>query len=185
MRAYLLGSALAWLRDYRLDGLRLDAVHALRDTRALHFLEELSTAVDALAAELGRPLFLIAESDLNDPRTITPRAAGGLGLHAQWNDDFHHALHTALTGESQGYYADFAARPARRARQDADRAASSTTARTPAFRGPPPRPPAGPRADAGAPAARLHADPRPDRQPRPGDRLSGRSPPGCWPARPR
>ncbi|MEU0830433.1 malto-oligosyltrehalose trehalohydrolase [Streptomyces sp. NPDC056231] len=111
VRAYLLGSALDWLRDYRLDGLRLDAVHALADTRALTFLEELSAAVDALAAELGRPLPLIAESDLCDPRTTTPRAAGGIGLHAQWNDDFHHALHTALTGESQGYYADFAAAP--------------------------------------------------------------------------
>ncbi|MFH9551502.1 malto-oligosyltrehalose trehalohydrolase [Streptomyces sp. NPDC017435] len=111
VRAYLLGSALAWLRDYRLDGLRLDAVHALADTRACHFLEELSSAVDALAAETGRPLFLIAESDLNDPRLITPRREGGLGLHAQWNDDFHHALHTALTGESQGYYADFARDP--------------------------------------------------------------------------
>ncbi|WP_030592498.1 malto-oligosyltrehalose trehalohydrolase [Streptomyces anulatus] len=111
VRAFLLGSALAWLRDYRLDGLRLDAVHALADTRALTFLEELSTAVDALAVEVGRPLGLIAESDLCDPRTTTPRPAGGLGLHAQWNDDFHHALHTALTGESQGYYADFARAP--------------------------------------------------------------------------
>jgi maltooligosyltrehalose trehalohydrolase len=111
VRAYLLGSALSWLRDYRIDGLRLDAVHALADTRACHFLEELSTAVDALATELERPLFLVAESDLNDPRLITPRAQGGLGLHAQWNDDFHHALHTALTGESQGYYADFARAP--------------------------------------------------------------------------
>ncbi|MEH0473568.1 malto-oligosyltrehalose trehalohydrolase [Streptomyces sp. B21-097] len=111
VRAYLRDSALAWLRDYRLDGLRLDAVHALADTRACHFLEELSAAVDALAAETGRPLFLIAESDLNDPRTITPRRENGLGLHAQWNDDFHHALHTALTGESQGYYADFARDP--------------------------------------------------------------------------
>ncbi|MER5431453.1 malto-oligosyltrehalose trehalohydrolase [Streptomyces sp. NPDC002588] len=111
VRAFLVGSALAWLRDYRLDGLRLDAVHALVDTRACHFLEELSTAVDALAAETGRPLFLIAESDLNDPRLVTPRKQGGLGLHAQWNDDFHHALHTALTGESQGYYADFARDP--------------------------------------------------------------------------
>lgn len=111
VRAFLLGSALAWLRDYRLDGLRLDAVHALADTRALTFLEELSTAVDALAEELGRPLGLIAESDLCDPRTTAPRPAGGLGLHAQWNDDFHHALHTALTGESQGYYADFARAP--------------------------------------------------------------------------
>ncbi|MGI5458958.1 malto-oligosyltrehalose trehalohydrolase [Streptomyces sp. CA-249302] len=111
VRAYLRESALAWLRDYRVDGLRLDAVHALADTRACHFLEELSTAVDGLAAEVGRPLFLIAESDLNDPRLITPREEGGLGLHAQWNDDFHHALHTALTGESQGYYADFARAP--------------------------------------------------------------------------
>ncbi|MEU3318531.1 malto-oligosyltrehalose trehalohydrolase [Streptomyces sp. NPDC006785] len=111
VRAFLIGSALAWLRDYRLDGLRLDAVHALADTRALTFLEELAAAVDALAVELGRPLGLIAESDLCDPRTTTPRPAGGLGLHAQWNDDFHHALHTALTGESQGYYADFARAP--------------------------------------------------------------------------
>ncbi|MFJ6571075.1 malto-oligosyltrehalose trehalohydrolase [Streptomyces sp. NPDC091292] len=111
VRAYLVGSALAWLRDYRLDGLRLDAVHALRDTRACHFLEELSHAVDRLAGDLGRPLFLIGESDLNDPRLITARERGGLGLDAQWSDDFHHALHTALTGESQGYYGDFAEAP--------------------------------------------------------------------------
>ncbi|GAA2926725.1 malto-oligosyltrehalose trehalohydrolase [Streptomyces argenteolus] len=111
VRSYLLGSALAWLRDYRLDGLRLDAVHALADSRALTFLEELSASVDALAEELGRPLSLIAESDLCDPRTTAPREEGGLGLHAQWNDDFHHCLHTALTGESQGYYADFAVAP--------------------------------------------------------------------------
>jgi maltooligosyltrehalose trehalohydrolase len=111
VRAFLLGSALSWLRHYRLDGLRLDAVHALYDTRACHFLEELSAAVDALSGELGRPLFLIAESDLGDPRLITPRKENGLGLHAQWNDDFHHALHTALTGETQGYYADFGRAP--------------------------------------------------------------------------
>ncbi|MER8234959.1 malto-oligosyltrehalose trehalohydrolase [Streptomyces sp. NPDC094049] len=111
VRAYFLGSALAWLRDYRIDGLRLDAVHALADTRAYTFLEELSAAVDELAAEQGRRHFLIAESDLGDPRTTTPRTHGGLGVHAQWNDDFHHALHTALTGESQGYYADFARAP--------------------------------------------------------------------------
>ncbi|MFI6645038.1 malto-oligosyltrehalose trehalohydrolase [Streptomyces sp. NPDC050504] len=111
VRAYLLESALSWLRDYRIDGLRLDAVHALADSRALPFLEELSAAVDDLAALLSRPLFLIAESDLCDPRTTAPRAEGGLGLRAQWNDDFHHALHTALTGESQGYYADFAKAP--------------------------------------------------------------------------
>ncbi|MEU5421957.1 malto-oligosyltrehalose trehalohydrolase [Streptomyces sp. NPDC020799] len=112
VRAYLTGSALAWLRDHRLDGLRLDAVHALADTRTPHFLAELSAAVDGLGARLGRPLFLIAESDLNDPVTTAPREAGGHGTHAQWNDDFHHALHTALTGESQGYYGDFAADPA-------------------------------------------------------------------------
>ncbi|MFG1667127.1 malto-oligosyltrehalose trehalohydrolase [Streptomyces sp. Y7] len=111
VRTYLVQSALAWLRDYRIDGLRLDAVHALKDTRACHFLEELSSAVDALAGDLGRPLSLIAESDLNDPRLITAREEGGLGLHAQWNDDFHHTLHVALTGESQGYYADFARAP--------------------------------------------------------------------------
>ncbi|GAA2815052.1 malto-oligosyltrehalose trehalohydrolase [Streptomyces showdoensis] len=111
VRAYFLGSALAWLRDYRIDGLRLDAVHALADTRALTFLEELSAAVDELAREQGRQHFLIAESDAGDPHTTTPRANGGLGVHAQWNDDFHHALHTALTGESQGYYADFARAP--------------------------------------------------------------------------
>ncbi|WP_128374759.1 malto-oligosyltrehalose trehalohydrolase [Streptomyces cavernae] len=111
VRAFLVGSALAWLRDYRLDGLRLDAVHALRDTRAYTFLEELAASVDQLSDDLGRPLFLIAESDLADPRIVTPRKEGGIGLHAQWNDDFHHALHTALTGESQGYYADFARAP--------------------------------------------------------------------------
>ncbi|MER5970486.1 malto-oligosyltrehalose trehalohydrolase [Streptomyces sp. NPDC002055] len=121
VRAFLLGSALGMLRHYRLDGLRLDAVHALHDTRAEHFLAELSAAVDALAAETGRPLFLIGESDLNDPRTTAARTAGGHGLHAQWNDDFHHALHTALTGESQGYYADFA--------QDAPAALAKTLTR--------------------------------------------------------
>nr|WP_232246803.1 malto-oligosyltrehalose trehalohydrolase [Kitasatospora mediocidica] len=111
VRDYLVGSALAWLGDYRIDGLRLDAVHALADDRAVHFLEELSTAVDTLAAAVGRPLFLIGESDLNDPRLTSPRQAGGLGLTAQWSDDLHHALHAALTGESQGYYADFARAP--------------------------------------------------------------------------
>lgn len=111
VRAYFIGSALALLREYRLDGLRLDAVHALPDDRATHFLAALSAAVDGLSAELGRPLFLVAESDRNDPRALAPRADHGLGLHAQWSDDFHHALHTALTGESQGYYADFARAP--------------------------------------------------------------------------
>ncbi|MCP2335396.1 malto-oligosyltrehalose trehalohydrolase [Actinomadura rupiterrae] len=107
VRAFVVENALMWLRDFRLDGLRLDAVHAIRDQQAVHILEELSAAVDALAAHLGRAPYLIAESDLNDPRLITPREAGGLGLTAQWDDDVHHALHALLTGERQGYYADF------------------------------------------------------------------------------
>ncbi len=108
VRRYVIDNALGWLRDFHLDGLRLDAVHALHDTRARHLLTELSAEVDALAAGLRRPLSLIAESDLNDPRTVTPREAGGNGMAGQWADDLHHALHTALTGEDHGYYADFA-----------------------------------------------------------------------------
>ncbi|MET8308793.1 malto-oligosyltrehalose trehalohydrolase [Micromonospora sp. NPDC005173] len=107
VRRYIIDSVLMWLRDYHVDGLRLDAVHALPDTRAVPLLEELAIEVEALSTHLGRPLSLIAESDLNDPRLITPREAGGFGLHAQWNDDAHHALHTLLTGERQGYYGDF------------------------------------------------------------------------------
>ncbi|MGH3826988.1 MAG: malto-oligosyltrehalose trehalohydrolase [Pseudonocardiaceae bacterium] len=107
VRRYVIDNALAWLRDYHLDGLRLDAVHALRDTRATHLLEELAAEVHTLVAHLRRPLSLIAESDLNDPRLVTPRAAGGYGLSAQWDDDIHHCLHATLTGERQGYYADF------------------------------------------------------------------------------
>ncbi|WP_436777476.1 malto-oligosyltrehalose trehalohydrolase [Yinghuangia sp. YIM S09857] len=107
VRAFLRTSALAWLRDFHIDGLRLDAVHELEDRRAVPFLEELSDAVDRLGVALGKPLFLVAESDLNDPRVVTPRENGGLGIHAQWSDDFHHALHALLTGERQGYYADF------------------------------------------------------------------------------
>jgi maltooligosyltrehalose trehalohydrolase len=107
VRRWIVENALSWLRDFRVDGLRLDAVHALVDERAVHVLEELSADVDALAAAVGRPLFLIAESDLNDPRVVTPREAGGLGLTGQWSDDFHHSLHSLLTGETQGYYCDF------------------------------------------------------------------------------
>ena len=107
VRDYIIGNALMWLRDYHVDGLRLDAVHALVDARAVHLLEEVAVEVDALSVHLGRPLTLIAESDLNDPRLITPRAAGGYGLSAQWDDDYHHVLHVALTGERTGYYGDF------------------------------------------------------------------------------
>jgi maltooligosyltrehalose trehalohydrolase len=107
VRRYVLDNALGWLRDFHLDGLRLDAVHALRDSRATHLLEELATEVQALSAHLRRPLSLIAESDLNDAKLVTAREGGGYGLTAQWDDDLHHCLHTALTGERQGYYADF------------------------------------------------------------------------------
>ena len=109
VRRYILDNALMWLRDMHVDGLRLDAVHALVDERATHVLEEMAQEVDRLSVALGRPLTLIAESDLNDPRMVTPRVANGTGIHAQWSDDFHHALHSVLTGEGQGYYGDFAA----------------------------------------------------------------------------
>ena len=102
VRAYIRDNAAMWMRDYRVDGLRLDAVHALVDPS---ILRELADDTAALSAELGRPLTLIAESDLNDPAMIDP---DGLGMTAQWSDDYHHALHVALTGETSGYYADFA-----------------------------------------------------------------------------
>lgn len=107
VRRYIIDNALRWLRDFHIDALRLDAVHALRDHTAVHLLEELAVDTESLAAHLGRPLTLIAESDLNDPRLITPRAAGGYGLSGQWNDDLHHAVHSAVSGERQGYYSDF------------------------------------------------------------------------------
>jgi len=107
VREFLIGNALMWLRDYHLDGLRLDAVHELRDQRALHFLEELRTRVQALSSQLNRDLVLIAESDANDPRVVAAREGGGYGLDGQWSDDFHHAVHAAVTGERQAYYVDF------------------------------------------------------------------------------
>jgi maltooligosyltrehalose trehalohydrolase len=107
VRRYIIGCALRWMRDFRADGLRLDAVHALFDTTAIHILEELAAETDALAEQLGRPLSLIAESDVNDPGMITPRSEHGHGMTAQWDDDIHHAIHTAVSGERQGYYADF------------------------------------------------------------------------------
>ncbi|MFI5611463.1 malto-oligosyltrehalose trehalohydrolase [Amycolatopsis sp. NPDC051903] len=109
VRRYVLDNALGWLRDFHVDALRLDAVHALVDKRAVHLLEELATEVDRLSAALRRPLTLIAESDQNDPRLVTRRDGGGYGLGAQWSDDLHHALHVRITGETTGYYTDFAA----------------------------------------------------------------------------
>ena len=107
IRHYILDNAAMWLHDYHVDGLRLDAVHALVDLGAKHLLEEMAQEVDALSTHLRRPLTLIAESDLNDPRLVRSRDAGGSGLTAQWDDDVHHALHALLTGETQGYYSDF------------------------------------------------------------------------------
>ncbi|HEY5911019.1 MAG TPA: malto-oligosyltrehalose trehalohydrolase [Verrucomicrobiae bacterium] len=107
VRQFFCENALMWLRDYHFDGLRLDAVHAILDTSAKHFLEELREEVAKLESQLGRRLVLIAESDLNDPRLLWPSERGGFGLHAQWSDDFHNALHALLTGERMGYYEDF------------------------------------------------------------------------------
>jgi len=107
VRQFIIENACMWLREYHFDGLRLDAVHALFDESARHLLQELAEAVHALQAELGKPLCVIAESDQNDPRVTRAPELGGYGLDAQWSDDLHHALHSALTGETSGYYADF------------------------------------------------------------------------------
>ena len=107
VRRFFCDNALMWLRDYHFDGLRIDAVHAILDASAMHFLEQLAGEVAELQAQTDRRLALIAESDLNDPRIIRSREIGGYGVHAQWSDDFHHALHCVLTGERAGYYRDF------------------------------------------------------------------------------
>jgi maltooligosyltrehalose trehalohydrolase len=107
VRRYILDNVRMWFEDYHVDALRFDAVHAFVDTSPRHILEEMAIETQALSAHLRRPLTLIAESDLNDTRLVTPREGGGWGLDAQWSDDFHHAVHVALTGETSGYYADF------------------------------------------------------------------------------
>jgi maltooligosyltrehalose trehalohydrolase len=109
VRRFFCDNALMWMRDYHIDGLRLDAVHEFVDRSAVHFLEQLSTEVEELSASLGRRLVLIAESDLNDPRIVTPREDGGYEMDAQWSDDFHHALFAVLNdgGDEKGYYVDF------------------------------------------------------------------------------
>ena len=120
VRAFVIDSALRWMRDFHIDALRLDAIHEIKDDAAAaatpqrHVLAELSDAVAALSIELGRPLSLVAEADLNDVGVITPTSeeppakVPSLGMTAQWADDVHHALHVRLTGEDQGYYGDFA-----------------------------------------------------------------------------
>ncbi|MDQ1690611.1 MAG: maltooligosyltrehalose trehalohydrolase [Pseudonocardiales bacterium] len=107
VREYILGNALMWLAEFHVDALRLDAVHALQDSSPEHLLAELSGRVEALSARSGRPLTLIAESDLNDPIIFTAREEGGYGLDGQWDDDVHHCLHALLSAERQGYYEDF------------------------------------------------------------------------------
>lgn len=107
MRRFICDNALRWFSEFHVDALRLDAVHELKDDSERHVLAQLSDQTRALADRLGRPLSLIAESDLNDELMVTPTAEGGYGMTAQWNDDVHHALHAYLTGERHGYYVDF------------------------------------------------------------------------------
>src|SRR5579875_180279 len=107
VRRWVTDNARMWLDDYHVDGLRLDAVHAIYDESALHLLEELAGVARGVADRTGRTNFLIAESDRNDPRLVRPPEAGGYGLDATWCDDFHHAVHGLLTGERSGYYEDF------------------------------------------------------------------------------
>lgn len=107
VRQFFLHNALYWFTEYHVDALRLDAIHGIFDFSARHFLQELGEAVRKQAAQSGRSLFLIPESDLNDSKIVTPTIHGGYGLDIQWSDDFHHSLHTLLTGENRGYYLDF------------------------------------------------------------------------------
>lgn len=110
VRRYFIDNALYWVTEYHIDGLRLDAVQTIFDFSPRHILEELALAVHRQASALGRRVLVIAESDLNDPRLVRPRERGGYELDAMWNDDFHHAIHVALTGERDGYYIDFGRR---------------------------------------------------------------------------
>ncbi len=107
VRNFFIQNTLRWFGDYHMDALRLDAIHGMTDMSAVPFLRELAGAVQSFSALSGRDFYLIAESDLNDPKVVRPEVRGGFGLHAQWNDDFHHAVHTLLTGEREGYYTDF------------------------------------------------------------------------------
>jgi len=107
VRNFFIFNALYWFEYYHVDALRLDAIHGIYDGGAKHFLTELSQEVDKLSLQLNKKFYLIAESDLNDARVILSRKKGGYGLDAQWSDDFHHSIHAILTGETEGYYADF------------------------------------------------------------------------------
>lgn len=107
VRNYFIQNALMWLDEFRIDGLRLDAVHAIYDFSARHIMQELTDHVRLLEKQTGRKKILIAELDLNNPRYVTPVDQGGYGMDAQWVDEFHHALHVLLIGEKSGYYEDF------------------------------------------------------------------------------
>lgn len=107
VRRMIVEDAVRWIDVHHLDGLRIDAVHAFVDRSAVHIVEEIAAAVHAAGARAGRTTWVIAESDLNDPRVIRDVDAGGYGCDASWSDDFHHALHVALTGDRHGWYADF------------------------------------------------------------------------------
>ena len=107
VRRFFIENALMWIRQFHVDALRLDAIHAIVDPSPRPFLAELAGAVHAAADELGRPAYLIAENNRNDPRIFQPPTAGGYGLDAQWLDDFGRALQGLLTGERSGFYADF------------------------------------------------------------------------------
>jgi maltooligosyltrehalose trehalohydrolase len=107
VRRFIIDNALYWVTEFHIDGLRLDAIHGIFDFSPRHILRDIADAVHAQAALLGRRALVIAESDLNDPRVVRAPDACGYGLDAQWADDLHHAIHAALTGERNGYYADF------------------------------------------------------------------------------
>jgi maltooligosyltrehalose trehalohydrolase len=107
VRGFFIENALYWITEFHIDALRLDAVHAILDHSSQHFLEQLAEAIQDRAEALNRRVFLIAESSDNDRRLITPREMGGYGMDAQWSDDFHHCVHTLLTGEQEGYYQDY------------------------------------------------------------------------------
>ena len=107
VRDFVLQNVRYWIRDFHIDGLRLDAVHAIVDSGPRHILADIRTTADDESARRGWPVHIIAESNLNEVRLLLPQDLGGFGLDAQWNDDFHHAVHTCLTGESDGYYADY------------------------------------------------------------------------------
>jgi len=107
VKRFYIENALMWINEFHLDGLRLDAIHAIEDRSAIPFLEKLAEVIHRQAERLGRRIYVLAESDLNDDRVIRPRTLGGFGMDAQWSDDFHHSLMTMVTGEQKSYYKDF------------------------------------------------------------------------------